>query len=264
MGSLRVWSCRYISADWNLDLNFEPPVEENVPEIVNDGQTSAQQQLEEAQPQLPLINVNPIDDDVVEISPRTFAQATSNSRRVRQRNDAVELEAEIQNNENVLGGDPLPNQMIESSNISQQDNANNPEGPQRPTEPVFICPICIAPMTEETSTRCGHIFCKECIRAAICEEGSPSKAKLRAKRGYCDKIREGILGNEDVEVNVDSVATDVVKEVLGRGDNRNVGDGCMMIPQASDLPYVSISSTDIDVGGYELKVSRTASIVALI
>ena len=33
--------------------------------------------------------------------------------------------------------------------------------------PSFNCPICIGPMSEETSTKCGHIFCKKCIEAAI-------------------------------------------------------------------------------------------------
>ncbi|MBA0704822.1 hypothetical protein Golax_017055 [Gossypium laxum] len=37
--------------------------------------------------------------------------------------------------------------------------------PQPP--PTFNCPICMGPLTEEMSTRCGHIFCKACIKAAI-------------------------------------------------------------------------------------------------
>ncbi|KAJ4886038.1 RING/U-box superfamily protein [Raphanus sativus] len=33
-------------------------------------------------------------------------------------------------------------------------------------EPKFNCPICLCPFTEEMSTKCGHIFCKNCIKEA--------------------------------------------------------------------------------------------------
>lgn len=33
--------------------------------------------------------------------------------------------------------------------------------------PSLSCPICMGPLKEETSTKCGHIFCKMCIDAAI-------------------------------------------------------------------------------------------------
>ncbi|CAL0329323.1 unnamed protein product [Lupinus luteus] len=39
--------------------------------------------------------------------------------------------------------------------------------PEPPKEPVFNCPICMGPLVEEVSTKCGHIFCKACIKAAI-------------------------------------------------------------------------------------------------
>ncbi|KAF3589382.1 hypothetical protein F2Q69_00032243 [Brassica cretica] len=34
-------------------------------------------------------------------------------------------------------------------------------------EPKFNCPICMCPFTEEVSTKCGHIFCKKCIKLAV-------------------------------------------------------------------------------------------------
>lgn len=45
-----------------------------------------------------------------------------------------------------------------------------PELPQStppPETPAFSCPICLGPLSEETSTKCGHIFCKMCIEASI-------------------------------------------------------------------------------------------------
>lgn len=47
----------------------------------------------------------------------------------------------------------------------QRQNAAAP--PLPPKEPTFTCPICMGPLVEEMSTKCGHIFCKTCIRSAI-------------------------------------------------------------------------------------------------
>ncbi|KAM0071234.1 putative transcription factor C2H2 family [Helianthus debilis subsp. tardiflorus] len=33
--------------------------------------------------------------------------------------------------------------------------------------PTFTCPICLDCIVEETSTSCGHIFCKVCIERAL-------------------------------------------------------------------------------------------------
>ncbi|KAJ1704092.1 hypothetical protein LUZ63_003871 [Rhynchospora breviuscula] len=36
-----------------------------------------------------------------------------------------------------------------------------------PKEPTFSCPVCMSSLVEPSSTICGHIFCKECIKASI-------------------------------------------------------------------------------------------------
>lgn len=36
-----------------------------------------------------------------------------------------------------------------------------------PKEPTFTCPVCMNAMVEPSSTICGHVFCKGCIKAAI-------------------------------------------------------------------------------------------------
>ncbi|KAJ3708589.1 hypothetical protein LUZ61_012294 [Rhynchospora tenuis] len=36
-----------------------------------------------------------------------------------------------------------------------------------PKEPTFTCPVCMNALVEPSSTICGHIFCKECIKASI-------------------------------------------------------------------------------------------------
>lgn len=43
--------------------------------------------------------------------------------------------------------------------------------PPPPKEPIFKCPICMGPLVEEMSTKCGHVFCKACIKAAISAQG---------------------------------------------------------------------------------------------
>ncbi|KAK1259650.1 hypothetical protein QJS04_geneDACA020785 [Acorus gramineus] len=42
-----------------------------------------------------------------------------------------------------------------------------PPPPPPPKEPTFSCPICMGQLVEAMSTVCGHIFCKQCITAAI-------------------------------------------------------------------------------------------------
>ncbi|GAU49463.1 hypothetical protein TSUD_91350 [Trifolium subterraneum] len=54
---------------------------------------------------------------------------------------------------------------LEGSSSSTMETVKKP--PEPPKEPVFSCPICMGPLVEEMSTRCGHIFCKACIKAAI-------------------------------------------------------------------------------------------------
>ncbi|KAK9159970.1 hypothetical protein Syun_006311 [Stephania yunnanensis] len=58
-----------------------------------------------------------------------------------------------------------------------------PSPPPPPKEPVFTCPVCIGPLTEETSTKCGHIFCKKCIKTAIAAQSKcpTCRRKLTAK-----------------------------------------------------------------------------------
>lgn len=36
-----------------------------------------------------------------------------------------------------------------------------------PKEPTFTCPVCMNELVEPCSTKCGHIFCQECIKQSI-------------------------------------------------------------------------------------------------
>lgn len=123
----------------------------------------------------PTIDVDAIDDDdddddVVESSPRAFAQAKNNSRRA----VVVDVESGGRFTHNKRRRVP-PNQTIincdlyinleggSSSSSSKRENVQT----LPPKEPTFNCPICLCPLVEEMSTKCGHIFCKTCISDAI-------------------------------------------------------------------------------------------------
>ncbi|XP_054781461.1 uncharacterized protein LOC129288754 [Prosopis cineraria] len=164
----------------DLDLNCSPPNENQeqggpsiqlVPQEVQAGQQPPVAQRV-------MIDVEAIeDDDVVESSPRAFAEAKNNLRRNRRRTRVdVDLEEWTRGNNNdcnkrrrssssqtIINCDLYVN--LEASNSSMTESMSMP--PEPPKNPVFNCPICMGQLVEETSTRCGHIFCNNCIRAAI-------------------------------------------------------------------------------------------------
>ncbi|KAG5252211.1 hypothetical protein OIU76_008419 [Salix suchowensis] len=109
------------------------------------------------------------DDDVIESSPRAFAQAKNNSRR------AVVVDVEsgrvthnkrrrVPPSQTIINCDLYINlEGGSSSSSSKRENVQT----MPPKEPTFNCPICLCPLVEEMSTKCGHIFCKTCISDAI-------------------------------------------------------------------------------------------------
>ncbi|XP_019460802.1 PREDICTED: E3 ubiquitin-protein ligase RNF4-like isoform X2 [Lupinus angustifolius] len=124
-----------------------------------------------------LDSLDDVDDDVLLSSPTTFAQAKTNSRRNRRRiivdvdlEDRTGVTNNISNrrrrgsaNQTIINCDHYVN--LEDSSSSTKENAR--KSSETPKDPVFNCPICIGPLIEPVSTKCGHIFCNKCIRAAI-------------------------------------------------------------------------------------------------
>ncbi|TYI74841.1 hypothetical protein E1A91_D07G232600v1 [Gossypium mustelinum] len=157
-----------------LDLNAPPC------EIIEQEGTSEQVGLKEVacQPVHPAspatIDVEVIDDDVTESSATAFAEAKNNSRRSRGRIvvdlDSGWLTRSTNNNQNKHRRPPSSQTVINCDHYinlesTPQFTVKEILKPQPP--PTFNCPICMGPLTEEMSTRCGHIFCKACIKAAI-------------------------------------------------------------------------------------------------
>ncbi|XP_058730195.1 uncharacterized protein LOC131602187 [Vicia villosa] len=175
-----VRSYRRRKAVLDLDLNRVPagenreqegPSTQLEPQVLETQANNQQQQP-------PLIDVEAIDDDVIESSPRAFAEAKNNSRRNRSRTivdvDLVEEQNRVNNNNRNKRRREPPNQTIINCDlyINLEGSSSSPvesvkKLPEPPKEPVFNCPICMGPLVEEMSTRCGHIFCKACIKSAI-------------------------------------------------------------------------------------------------
>lgn len=174
-----------------LDLNV-PPSETRDHQEGTSFQDAALGLLAIQQRQQPIpfnaIDVEALDDDVIESSPRAFAEAKSNARRnnlqrnhsQRSRGSTVVVDVDsgrttrlaINHNKrrrvssNQTNISSVRYENLESHSNSMRDNMQPPLPPP-PKEPSFNCPICISPFVEETSTKCGHIFCKACIKKAI-------------------------------------------------------------------------------------------------
>ncbi|XP_073223531.1 uncharacterized protein [Cicer arietinum] len=130
------------------------------------------------------IDIEDSDDDVIESSPRSIAQAISNAKRIRKR-DRVESNLENQSMPTYFMHDMIrrtiepigdvyinleANTSVEIENTKKSPETNKEH--EDPKETSFNCPICMAPFVEEMSTRCGHIFCKKCIRRAVSLKGT--------------------------------------------------------------------------------------------
>ncbi|GMN62890.1 hypothetical protein TIFTF001_031968 [Ficus carica] len=126
------------------------------------------------------------DDDVEIISPSTFKEATRNSRRVR--NHAAtevtyeedgfllsELQSTNPREETDLGMDLATDALLPPPEEPESNSEPEPS-------PTCICGICRNQLVEETSTKCGHIFCKDCIHAALAIRRECPTCRKRLRR----------------------------------------------------------------------------------
>ncbi|KAK7407774.1 hypothetical protein VNO78_09849 [Psophocarpus tetragonolobus] len=109
-------------------------------------------------------------------------------------------------NQTIIIGDP-PNQTIISNNpqnrciinghlyVNLESSSHSvtdetvPKSPENKSlEPVFTCPICMAPLVEEVSTKCGHIFCKECIKTAVAANGKCPTCRKKVTRNSLIRV----------------------------------------------------------------------------
>ncbi|KAA0049140.1 E3 ubiquitin-protein ligase RNF4-like [Cucumis melo var. makuwa] len=196
---LHDWSARVIERRTVLDfdLNCPPPDECIDPTGPRD---EAAQYYNHYQGQA----TDAIDEDIAIISPRKFAEARKNFRRnhfesgygaVIRRNGNTEVYGALSD---VTTWPPFTiwSPLTISNNVSLQEQQTihnldlrlSCESSSRatkaktdtdipstlalsssipPTDRTLRCAICIEPLVEETTTKCGHVFCRNCIETAI-------------------------------------------------------------------------------------------------
>ncbi|KAL1822824.1 hypothetical protein ACET3Z_009602 [Daucus carota] len=94
------------------------------------------------------------DDDVIISSAREFEQARR--KKNRRRNHRRTLNSEGQSTKSSPNN--LSKRIRGPSNLEIE---NAWSAPQKKLE--FTCPVCLGPIVQEMSTKCGHVFCKDCI-----------------------------------------------------------------------------------------------------
>lgn len=184
----------------NVDLNAAPPAEnrdqEETPIHVASGNTT--DGLRGASVTPAAIDVEALDDDVIISSPRAFAAAKNNSRRNQGRVIVLDVDSEdrtsrgnsrdkhrrVSTNQATNNGDVHID--LEGHGCPKRGDPKSAV-PAPPKEPTFNCPVCMGPLVEEMSTKCGHIFCKACIKASIAAQGKCPTC--RRKLAMKDTIR---------------------------------------------------------------------------
>lgn len=166
----------------NVDLNAAPPAENRDQEGVDVVSGDTTHGLRGASLTPAAIDVEALDDDVLISSPRAFAAAKNNSRRNQGRVIVLDVDSE----DRTTRGNSRDKRRRASTNqatnngdfhIDLEGHSCSKRGdlksaiPAPPKEPTFNCPVCMGPLVEEMSTKCGHIFCKACIKASIAAQG---------------------------------------------------------------------------------------------
>lgn len=169
-----------------LDLNYPPPSDNVALESTFTSSSPLELYAKDQRWSNPQAtnNVDASDDDVVILSsPRSFLEARKNSRRnaevIMVNDDDIEMpghlgivfdDIEMQGHQEIAQQNKIDTDLklcLELFNKTETENVQIPTEVPSPETPTFTCPICMDQLTEETSTKCGHIFCKECIEGAM-------------------------------------------------------------------------------------------------
>ncbi|MCL7024949.1 hypothetical protein MKW94_010336 [Papaver nudicaule] len=199
-----------------IDLNDTPPAEIRAAaaalvECSQQGE-GGRVGVVQVQPPPMTIDLEAIDDEVVISSPRSFAEAkrarrnqevTFLAERPPPRDGRVDETRLSLNSSYNMRKRPAASDAVSScdhyinldgrSNSKKKCTTKPVVAPQAappkppPKEPAFSCPVCMSSLVEATSTKCGHIFCKQCIKSAL---SAQSKCPTcRKKLSMKDTIR---------------------------------------------------------------------------
>lgn len=158
----------------NLDLSLAPPTSQQNPDTVTNHHSVS---MSAAVP----VASNDLDVVTNDVILSSAVEACTNKRRRR-----IYAEPE---------GVFLAMMREDNCHIAARSGPTVPAPPPRSPPPLVIsspppaatslsCPICLDPFTQETSTRCGHIFCRECIMGALAVKSvCPTCRKRVTKRG---------------------------------------------------------------------------------
>ncbi|KAK9288525.1 hypothetical protein L1049_016984 [Liquidambar formosana] len=171
----------------NFDLNHLPPEENNVTDSVSTSNSPQEVQAEEhgqSQHQ-PMMDVEVIDNEVAIISQRIYVEARNKSNRNRGATNVRDEVTRFNNGHSEFSSwlpfsvnkcKRSPGNLELNLNLEVNKKAKIKSFPLTPEwslsmppseAPTFSCPVCMGKLIEETSTKCGHIFCKKCIQGAI-------------------------------------------------------------------------------------------------
>ncbi|KAK9289206.1 hypothetical protein L1049_017680 [Liquidambar formosana] len=196
----------------DFDLNGPPPGEDRASQtsvIVCPQELQDEEHVQSLQQAI--VDIEAIDDDIVISSPKRFYEARRN-REVIVVNDedtclyngqsvteltelTICLPVCCNKHRRITQTQKDTNwELYKSLEVGDKTKTKNvpvpPEFPPSvplPKASTFSCPVCMGQLIEETSTKCGHIFCEKCIKTAI---ASQSKCPTcRQKLTMRDTIR---------------------------------------------------------------------------
>lgn len=179
-----------------MDLNALPhenPDHEGSSAHANSDNVPGGEQGESTQPAT--IDVEAFDDEVFISSPRAFAEAKNNSRRHRRNTVVVDVDSEERTSRDPVVTRHYKRRRLTSGqsstisgtlliNLEGSSNTENVDQPPPPPPPpqgtTFKCPVCLGQLEDATSTKCGHIFCKGCLKAALAAQGKCPTCRKRS------------------------------------------------------------------------------------